>query len=319
MIAPKVLIKTDPPPTHSLIITAHNEGAEVQRTLESVRDDTLGRCEILVVDDGSTDGSCDFIEDSRVTLIRRRARAGVASSRHLAAAQASGDVLVFLDAHQRIEPGALEQCAELALAENAIVVPDLCDFDDDRRIHGAYFVDRGEDKWFSAEWKLRPPKHRVTEIDSLRAPAYALPRHLYPKLRWSQALRGWGGTEAALSLKAFFAGVEILHLCGPMVRHKFKRTFHYDVGWQEVRRNQALIARLCFSEHTWRTYWRPEIFEPLLAEEVLRELDSDPILAERDEFARHKVRPDEDYWTRLIFRPVPESLRSRHREPAGVE
>jgi hypothetical protein len=179
-------------------------------------------------------------------------------------------------------------------------------------------VNRGEDKWFAAEWKLRVPSSSVTSVDSLRAPAYAVPRHLYRKLRWSEALRGWGGTEAALSVKAFFAGVEILHLCGPMVRHKFKRKFHYDVGWQEVRRNQSLIARLCFSERTWQQYWRPEVFEPLLTEEDLLELDSEAILAERDEFARYKVRSDEDYWTRLIFRPLPDALKNGRAVPASA-
>lgn len=304
-------------PHISAVIAAHNEGAEVCRTVDSVIRGAVLPVEILLVDDASTDGCCDFARHDGITLIRRDLRVGVAASRHLATAQALGDVLVFLDAHQRIEYGSLERCAELALARNAIVVPDLCDFDDDRRLHGAYFVQRAE-KGFGAEWKCRVPTSKVTRINSLRAPAYVVPRSLYPKLRWSPHLRGWGGTEAALSLKAFFAGVEILHLCGPLVRHKFKRSFHYDVGWHEVWRNHAITARTCFDDNTWRRYWWPKVFAEYLNGEDRRELNSDAILAEREEFARHKVRRDTDYWTRLIFRPVPETLRSCHREPAGA-
>jgi glycosyltransferase involved in cell wall biosynthesis len=304
----------DARPRLSIIITAHNEGAEAQRTVESVQGNTLGPCEILLVDDGSTDGCCSFADADGIHVIRREGRVGVADSRDLASMQTRGDVLAFFDAHQRIERGSLERCAEVALTRNAIVVPDLCDFDDNQRLHGAYFVQR-RDKRFGAEWKCREPRARVTRISSLRAPAYVLPRSLYPKLRWSSHLRGWGGTEAALSLKAFFAGVDILHLCGPLVRHKFKRAFHYNVGWQEVWRNHAITARICFSERTWRRYWWPVVFEPHLTDRDRSDLDSDALLAERDEFARHKVRRDGEYWTRLLFRPIPESLQTR-RQPA---
>lgn len=305
-------------PLLSVIITAHNEADEAQRTVDSVRDNTLSPCEILLVDDGSTDGCCDFAEhQAGVQLIRRESRVGVASSRDLASRQARGDVLVFLDAHQRIESRSLERCAELTLARDAIIVPDLCDFDDNQRLHGAYFVQRSN-QLFGAEWKRRVPRESVTRINSLRAPAYFLPRSLYPKLRWSRHLHGWGGTEAALSLKAFFAGVEILHLCGPLVRHKFKRSFHYDVGWHEVWRNHAITARICFDERTWRRYWWPNVFAKHLTDVDRCELDSDAVLAEREVFARHKVRRDAEYWTRLIYRPVPGSLRHRSRQPAGA-
>lgn len=308
----------DTSPRLSVIITAHNEAEEAARTVVSVRDNTLGPREILLVDDGSTDGCCDFAAPLHgVHLIRRELRVGVASSRDLACRQARGDVLLFLDAHQRIERGSLERCAELALAREAIVVPDMCDLNDDLRLHGAYFV-HARGKCFAAEWKHRVPATSVSRINSLRAPAYALPRLVYDRLRWSRALRGWGGTEAALSLKAFFAGVEILHLCGPLVWHKFKHSFHYDVGWHEVWRNHAITARICFDDETWRRYWWPSVFSQHLNEDDRRELDSDAILAERQEFARHKVRRDTEYWTRLVFRPVPESLRACHREAAGV-
>jgi glycosyltransferase involved in cell wall biosynthesis len=294
-------------PRLSVIITAHNEGAEARLTVESVREGAADPCEILLVDDGSTDGCCDFAAGAGVRVIRREARVGVASARDLAAGQANGEVLVFLDAHQRVERGSLEKSAEVALARNAIVAPDLCDFGSPIRLHGAYFVHGSDGRWLSAQWKVRQPSAPLTRINALRAPAYALPRRVYQKLRWSPALRGWGGTEAALLVKAFFAGVEILHLCGPLVQHKFKRSFHYEVGWHELWRNQALTARICFEERTWRRYWWP-LFEEHFTAEDRRELDSAELLAERDEFAKHKVRHDHEFWTRLAYRKVPAVL-----------
>ena len=46
----------------SVIVTAHNEGSEVVRTLESIRANTPGPYEIVLVDDASTDDACVGLE-----------------------------------------------------------------------------------------------------------------------------------------------------------------------------------------------------------------------------------------------------------------
>src|SRR5207244_2603426 len=136
---------------------------------------------------------------------------------------------------------------------------------------------------FGAEWKYRTPDQSVTSISSLRAPGYLIPAEVYPKVRWSRSLRGWGGSEAAVSLKAFIAGVDILHLCGPVAYHQFKKKFHYDVSWDEVWRNHAIIARICFDERTWYEYWLPEVFEKNLSAAALNDLESDELRIEHEE------------------------------------
>lgn len=50
------------PPRLSVVITAYNEGEELGRTIESVRAHTEQSYEIIVVDDGSTDGSCRLVQ-----------------------------------------------------------------------------------------------------------------------------------------------------------------------------------------------------------------------------------------------------------------
>ena len=294
----------------SVVITAHDEGVEVRRTIDSIRAMSEASYEIILVDDGSTDGCCEHNGlGNDVRLIRHDRRIGVAFSRYEASQLAQGQVIAYLDAHQRVEGDSLERCAELALAKHAIVCPDVCGLDDEIRIHGAYFVQCHRTNLFSAEWKYRKPQGEIARLSSLRAPAYLVPRSIYPIVGWSPLLRGWGGSEAAISLKAFFAGVEILHLCGPLIRHQFKRKFHYDVGWPEVWRNHALTARVCFDERTWYDYWLPEVFEPCLSDAVQTELESEAIKAEHARFARVKVRHDRDFWTRLAFRNLPDVLR----------
>lgn len=296
-------------PTVSVIITAHNEGDELSKTVRSIRQNSTAVAQTIVVDDASSDDCCEFAGRlNYVQQIRHETRFGVAPSRLNASNVATGRVMAFLDGHHQIEPGSIEQCAQLAATQNGIVCPDICGYDDDVRLHGAYFTRNVRQRYFSAEWKFRTPRQAVSRISSLKAPAYFIASDVYPKVKWSSLLSGWGGSEACLSLKAFFARVPILHLCGPLIRHKFKKRFHYDVGWNEVWRNQAIIARVCFEDSTWYRYWLPEVFEPHLTTEAKMVLESDEIKLEQAEFAKFKVRSDREFWTRLIFQKVPSVL-----------
>ena len=90
-------------PFVSLILPSFNEGQKLQETVESLLVSTQQTFEILVVDNGSTDGSSDFLRkappDGLVRLLRTEHRLGVVGARHAGAAQARGDVLAFCDAH----------------------------------------------------------------------------------------------------------------------------------------------------------------------------------------------------------------------------
>ena len=292
----------------SVVISAHNEADEVRRTVHSIFQSVKSRtCEVIVVDDGSADGCCEIGGDA-LRILRHEKRIGVGYSRDEACQIATGEVFAFLDGHQRVEDDSLSRCADLAALKSCIVCPDVAGFYDEERLHGAYFSLCRQNGFFGAEWKKLAPVAKIRRVTSLKAPAYFISRSIYSVVKWSPKLRGWGGSEACVSLKAFFAGVEILHFCGPLIRHQFKTQFHYDVSWAEVWRNHAIIARICFTDRTWYEYWLPEVFESHLSEEVRLELESAEIKAEQLEFAKFKVRPDEHFWSRLLFRGVPAAL-----------
>ncbi|RLS34679.1 MAG: glycosyltransferase family 2 protein [Planctomycetota bacterium] len=293
----------------SLILTAHNEGEEVQRTLESVFSKTTEDVEALIVDDASTDGCCNGVENSHVRGIRNVVRTGVASSRHMAVQASRGRALAFLDGHQRVGPGVLNRCAVAAAREAAIVVPDMRGFDPwSRTLHGATFQLCPERGYFGAEWNDGYPHQEVTRISSLRAPAYVMTRETYDRVHWIEGLRNWGGSEAAISVKAFFLDIPILHLCWTPTLHMFKEKLQYNATWDDVWRNHALIARVCFDDRTWYKYWLPKLFEPHLTDEAKRDMESESIVAQHEEFQRVKVRTDAEFWTVLLKQPVPPEL-----------
>ena len=93
----------------SIIIPLYNKEHSVEKTLRSVLDQTFEDFEIIVVDDGSTDGSAARVEqirDSRLRLIRQY-NTGVSGARNHGIALAEKEWLIFLDADDTMHQGAL--------------------------------------------------------------------------------------------------------------------------------------------------------------------------------------------------------------------
>ncbi len=290
----------------SVIVTTYNEGSELSHTLRSIVENTSQLHEIIVVDDGSDDGSCDSIEIARVRVIRHPERVGIAYSRHDGSLAARGDVLCYLDAHQRVGRGCLDQCAQLAVRENAITCPSIRDYGLFHwRLHGADFELCPTRGYFSARWRQRFAFRSVCQVSGLCAPAYLIPRSLYENVAWSPHLRGWGASDACVALKAFFTGVRILHTSRALARHRFQCGSHYAVSWDDMYRNQAIIARICFDENTWRRYWLPSVFEGHLSADAHAFLGSTDIQSEHEDFQRLKVRADRQFWTDLVTTSLP--------------
>jgi glycosyltransferase involved in cell wall biosynthesis len=96
----------------SVIIPAHDSERTLERTLESVLGQTFSDLEVVVADDASSDGTAALIEgmeDPRVKLVRSERNLGPAGARNLAIAQATGEVMAFVDADDWWAPEFLER------------------------------------------------------------------------------------------------------------------------------------------------------------------------------------------------------------------
>lgn len=135
----------------SVIIPAYNAAAFIDEALQSVLEQDVSGCEILVIDDGSTDQTpavlARYGNQSAVRVLRHPggANRGVCASRRLALTEARGEFVAFLDADDCYLPGKLHRHIELLRADPDVVL-----------VHGAVKSmgqisnhENGPEKWFS--------------------------------------------------------------------------------------------------------------------------------------------------------------------------
>ncbi len=96
----------------SVIVPTYNRSGVLPRAVDSALAQTHGRVEVVVVDDGSTDGTEAMVArryggDARVRYLRQ-VNAGVSAARNRAMKAATGDYLAFLDSDDAWKPSKLE-------------------------------------------------------------------------------------------------------------------------------------------------------------------------------------------------------------------
>ena len=99
----------------SVVIPLYNKEALVGRTLESVLAQSYSDFEVVVVDDGSRDGSTAVVEgfsDPRIRLIRQE-NAGVSAARNRGIAESRGEFVALLDGDDVWKPDYLTTVADL--------------------------------------------------------------------------------------------------------------------------------------------------------------------------------------------------------------
>ena len=125
-------------PLISVIVPVYNVDEFLDACLQSIVDQSYSRLEILVVDDGSTDGSGDKCDrwaerDERIRVIHQP-NGGLSSARNTALDAMSGDWVIMVDSDDVLHPDAASTLLDAIRREHAdIVVGDYVVIYDDER------------------------------------------------------------------------------------------------------------------------------------------------------------------------------------------
>ncbi|MDO5576398.1 MAG: glycosyltransferase family 2 protein, partial [Fibrobacter sp.] len=95
----------------SVIIPSYNRKSVLERAINSVLSQTFTDYELIVVDDGSDDGTCDLeiIKSEKVKFYRFQVNCGVSRARNFGVSNSAGKWVAFLDSDDEWMPQKLEK------------------------------------------------------------------------------------------------------------------------------------------------------------------------------------------------------------------
>lgn len=125
----KIHIRFKEPVKMSVVTACFNHGKYIHEMLESVFKQSFQNFEIIIVNDGSTDDTSvilNKIKHQKVKIFHTE-NFGPAHARNLAIENASGELIINLDADDKIAPDFLRRCVEIMTAkpDNGIVYSDV--------------------------------------------------------------------------------------------------------------------------------------------------------------------------------------------------
>ncbi len=229
----------------SAVVTSRNEGPQLRSTIDQLLDTLPAGSEIVVVDDGSTDGSADALGGSNgeVGLLRTE-NLGVARARNHGAAESAGEVLIFLDAHLELGPRWWEPLLEAVGRPGAGAAATAVSVMGQPNNKG--FGLRLARTDLAVEW-LGPQGGSPFRAPILPGCCLAMPRQVFEATGGFDAgLRRWGESDNELSLRLWLLGYELWVAPQVEVAHLFRRQRPYPMDWASVVHNKLRLAFVHF-------------------------------------------------------------------------
>jgi GT2 family glycosyltransferase len=235
-------------PEFSVVIPTLNEGEHLRRTVDQLRATVPASTELIVVDDGATDGCCDFLrtgaEDVRL-LEPIGVRLGASGARNRGAAAANGDAVVFLDAHCELQPGWIEKLRDAAFEPGVGAAGPGVAVLGRRECCG--WGMRYRDAGLGIEWLPAPPAAAPSAVPMVPGCCVAMRRTLFESLGGFDAgLMLWGSEDCELSLRLWMAGYELRIVPDVVVAHLFRERHPYPIDWATILHNQLRVAFVHF-------------------------------------------------------------------------
>jgi glycosyltransferase involved in cell wall biosynthesis len=277
----------------SVILPATNESVMLRRTVEQFAATLPADSEVIVIDNGSTDGCADFLTAAplaNVQLIRSLQPLGVAAARNRGLAQARGEIVVFADAHIDVPERWWEPIAcTLNQPQVGVVAPGIGVMGEPH--HSVSCGQRIAEPNLRVEWlpwKAAEPH----PVPTLGGGFMAMRRDTLERAgAFDDGMPQWGSEDLELCVRYWLLGYEVWVVPEVTVLHYFRKRRPYGVRWHLLTHNLLRVALLHFNQSrtarvasALRNYVR---FGPALAHAV----ESD-VWRKRADFAARRVHDD---------------------------
>lgn len=229
----------------SVVVISRNEGKELKWTVENLDDTLPAGGEIIVIDDGSTDNSGRHVAKRRGRVRLHRVESyGVARSRNFGARQARGDVVVYADAHLRLETDWWRPLVEVL--ENPRVggvAPAIVGYRPGPIGYGLTF----KDARLEVRWQRRKPRRPVA-APIIPGCCFATRRDVIDATGgWDERQLQRGNIDNEGCVRFWMLGYDLMITPDTIVAHKFRKRSPYHVGWSEFLFNRLRLAFVHFN------------------------------------------------------------------------
>jgi GT2 family glycosyltransferase len=231
--------------TLSVVVVALNESDNLEKTIDCLQPTLPESSELLVIDDGSTDGCSDFLSGRSGVTLYRTDQIGIARARNIGAARTQGEIVVFSDAHVDVPPGWWSPLAA-ALQTSGIGAagPAICDMTrPDWKGYGYRF--EGPDL-LEMSWMPRK-KEEPYEVPQLCGCFIAFRRDVLDATGGFDAgMIGWGLNDSEFCMRLWALGYDLAVVPEVEVLHLFREKFPYSVDWASVTHNALRLSMVHF-------------------------------------------------------------------------
>lgn len=235
-------------PAATVIIVNYNALPYLQACLRSVLSEANPGCEVVLVDNASTDGSVEYVEQAfpEVRVIRNRNNAGFGQGFNLGARQAKGRILACLNPDTSAAPGWLEPLVA-ALDANpriGLVTSKILLMSDPRRVNTC-----GNDMHVTGLTLCRglgmdsDAFAEPAEVDAVSGAAFAVRRETFEALRGFDADFFLYMEDTDLSWRARLAGYRCLCVPESVVYHDYRLRFGPRKTFYQERNRYLMLLK----------------------------------------------------------------------------
>ena len=251
------------------IIPFLNEGAEIERTVASIRDTAGNAVDILLINDCSQDDT-DYQAVARQYHARyhhNAERQGVARSRDIGVELCETPYFILFDGHMRFYHNNWWQVITEALQNNDRAVYCLKCYPLNEQYELVKTESMGANinmdknargNILNAEWRYKDdmPDEPLIPIPCILGACYAVSKRYWHHLKGLTGLRTYGSDEAYLSLKTWLEGGKCMLMKDIHVGHIFRDRHPYAVCAADVIYNKLLMAETILPVEYKKTVFR---------------------------------------------------------------